>query len=92
MCSLVRVGAEYCPGLPVCDPAARGEISNIHLDNVKVNGNGMKLIYSQLAGNSTEHSVDGVTIQNFVNDGRAVNSLAELNATTNEFVTGVKIL
>ena len=59
---------------------------------MKVNGNGMELIFSQLAGNSTEHSVNGVTIQKLVYDERALKTLAELNATTNEFVTGVKIL
>ena len=89
---LMRVGVEYCPGLPVCDPATRGKISNIRLENVKVNSNGMQLIFSQLAGNSTAHTCEDVTIRNFVYDERVVKSLNELNATTNEFVAGVKIL
>eukprot|EP01051_Picozoa_sp_SAG22_P022207 SAG22_NODE_5230_length_1057_cov_1.229645_1_plen_77_part_00 len=76
----------------MCNPAVRGEISDIHLDNIQVNGNGMRLLFSQLAGNSTAHGVSGVTIEKFVYDGAAVKTLAGLNATTNEFVTGVKIL
>ena len=40
------VYGQYCPGPPVCNPAARGEISDIHLENIQVNGNGSKFILS----------------------------------------------
>jgi hypothetical protein len=75
----------------VCDPAARGAISDIHLSNIQVSGNGMGLLYSQLAGNSTAHGVRSVSISGFAIDGAAVETLADLNATTNEFVSGVTI-
>ncbi len=48
-----------------------------------VNGNGLDLIFSQLAGNNTRHSVDDVEIRNFRYDGRAAKTLGYLNATTN---------
>eukprot|EP01046_Picozoa_sp_COSAG06_P002842 COSAG06_NODE_104_length_23856_cov_6.259629_8_plen_121_part_00 len=88
---IVDVGTEYCPGPPVCNPAARGEISDIHLENIEVHGHDMGLIYSQFTGNSTAHGVHGVSIREFVIDGTAATTLANLNATTDEFVSGVTV-
>ena len=74
------------------DPALRGEISQITMENIQVETNGMRFIYSQLAGNSSAHAVRGVRVQNLTIDGTVAKSLADLNATTNQFVSGVSVV
>ena len=73
------------------NPDWRGSIANVFMEDVQVHGNGLPLRYSALAGNSTDHGVDGISIHDFVIDGVAAKSLHDLNTTVGPFVTRVDV-
>ena len=85
------VYGKYCSLAAGCThPNARGDIGDVLLSDVRVHTHGVPFIFSQISGNSSTHSVSGVTFDRFQVDGRRAASLADLNATVNEFVRGVR--
>ena len=73
------------------DPSLRGSIADVLMEDIQVHGNGLQLRYSALAGNSTAHGLDRISIRNFTIDGVRVQSLQDLNTSVGPFVTRVTV-
>merc|ERR1712232_1208287 len=72
------------------DPDWRGAISDVHFSNVRVEPNGMPYEYSWMAGNDTEHGVQGIHFHGFVLDGVIAKTTDALNTTIDDFVSDIE--
>jgi len=81
----------YCRPTAGCsDPSRRGTIRGVRLSHVRVSTNGVPFIFSQMHGNTSRYDVRDIAFENFTVDGYTAGSLADLNTTDNDFVSGIR--
>ena len=84
------VYGQYCTPEKGCrDPNARGVVTDISIEGLKIYSNGVVYRFSRFEGNSSSHEVSGVVITDLTVDGKKATALKDINATENRFAEGI---